>query len=233
MGFMKKKIFVLHGWAYTTERWQPLIDMLKKDGIEVVMLKIPGLTAPLGEVWDLDNYIEWLKEVLDKEDGQVILLGHSNGGRISLAFAAKYQEKVKQLILIDSGGIYHNELPLRLKRLVFGTIARIGRRFTNSEALRRLLYSLTRESDYERANPILRKTMNNLISTDIADLLPKVYAPVTIIWGELDGVTPLKDGKIIRQGLKNAPFHIIAGARHSPMFTHLAEVAKIVEDILR
>jgi pimeloyl-ACP methyl ester carboxylesterase len=43
-----------------------------------------------------------------------VLLGHSNGGRIALAFAEKYPDKVKQLVLIDSAGIYHNEFSIRL-----------------------------------------------------------------------------------------------------------------------
>lgn len=228
----KLKIFILHGWAYTTERWQPLVDMLEKNGIEVNLLKIPGLTAPLDEVWDLDNYVDWLKEILDKEEGQVMLLGHSNGGRISVAYTSKYPDKVKQMIIIDSGGIYHNELPIRIKRFVFGNLARFGRKFTNSQTLRRFLYKLTRESDYERANPVLRKTMRNLISSDVAHLLSGIDIPTTIIWGENDEITPLTDGRLIHKLLRNSTLHIIKGAKHSPMFTHVEEVAKIIEEKL-
>ncbi len=227
-----EKIYILHGWAYTTDKWQPLIEKLRKEGIEAVMLKIPGLTAPLNEVWNLDNYVGWLKEILDKENDRVILLGHSNGGRIALTFTAKYPEKVKQLILIDSAGIYHNELPIQIKRFVFGNIARVGRKFTNSQTLRKLLYKLTRESDYERANPLLRKTMQNLVRTDISDLFPHIHLPVTIIWGELDEMTSLSDGKIMHQSLKNSTFHVIRGARHSPMFTHVEEVGEIIIKVL-
>ncbi len=227
VGFMKK-IYILHGWAYTTERWQPLVGILKNNGIEAVMLKIPGLTAPLDEVWDLDDYVEWLGRELVHEKEQVVLVGHSNGGRISLAFAAKYPDRVEKLILIDSGGIYHNEFFIRVKRLVFGNLARLGRRITNSQSLRGFLYKLTRESDYERANPNLRKTMRNLISTDISYLLSSVDIPTTIIWGEHDGITPLADGRLMHKGLHNSTLHIIKGAKHSPMFTHAEEVGETI-----
>src|SRR5436309_1754011 len=96
-----KKIFILHGWTYSIERWEPFINELRKHGIEPEMLQIPGLTAPLDEVWRLDDYVEWLKEIVEKEKDKVTLLGHSNGGRIGLAFAAKYPDKVEKLFLID------------------------------------------------------------------------------------------------------------------------------------
>src|SRR6185437_424542 len=105
-----KKIIILHGWAYSTEKWKPFVEDLKKHEFTPIVLKIPGLTAPLENVWNIENYVEWLKKNLEKEDAKVILLGHSNGGRIALAFATQYPEKIDTLILIDSAGIYHNEL---------------------------------------------------------------------------------------------------------------------------
>lgn len=225
---MKKKIYILHGWAYTTKKWEPIIRELNKNGIDTVLLKIPGLTSPLNEVWNLENYIEWLRKELAHEKGKVILLGHSNGGRISLAFAIKYPEKIQQLILIDSAGIYHNELPIRLKRFIFGNLARFGRKFSNSDFLRRLLYKFTRESDYEKADPVLRMTLHNLITRDISENFKEINIPTIIIWGEDDTITPLSDGKKMHAMIKDSKFFIIKNAKHSPQFTNVEEVGDIV-----
>jgi pimeloyl-ACP methyl ester carboxylesterase len=227
VGIMKK-IFIIHGWAYETGKWQPLIEILRKTGIEAVLLKVPGLTAPLKEVWTLDNYVEWLGEEVGQEKGKVVLLGHSTGGRIGLAFAAHHPEKVGQLILIDSAGIYHNELRIRMKRFVFGNLAKFGKRFSKAEILRKLLYKLTRESDYEKSDPILRKTMFNLIRTDISDLFSVIEVPTTIIWGEDDTITPLADGRIMNEKIKGSKFFVIREARHSPQFTNAEEVGEII-----
>ena len=146
MGTMK--ILILHGWSYSAkgtdqlEKWKPFVDELKLKGYKPTLLKIPGLTKNLTEVRDLEKYVEWLKELVKNE--KVILVGHSNGGRISLAFSHKYPEKVEHLILIDSAGIYHNELPIRIKRFVFRSLAKIGKRITTSEKLRVFLYKLAR-----------------------------------------------------------------------------------------
>jgi pimeloyl-ACP methyl ester carboxylesterase len=223
-----KKIYILHGWAYTTEKWGPFVLDLKKKGFDVELLKIPGLTAPLSEVWNLDNYVAWLKDILDKEK-EVILLGHSNGGRISLAYTAKYPKYIKHLILIDSAGIYHNELPIRLKRFVFGRAAKVGKLFTKSKKMRAMLYRFTREHDYEKADPIVRQTMLNLIRADLQDILPTVSVPTTIIWGQEDTVTPVHDGELMHEKIPHATFHTVQDARHSPMFTHEEKVAEIIE----
>ena len=219
------KILVLHGWTYCTEKWDPFMDIISSK-TDVELLKIPGLTEKLEAVWNLDNYVEWLKTKIG--DSKVILIGHSNGGRISLAFANKYPEKVSKLILIDSAGIYHNELPIRLKRLVFKIIAKLGKKIINSEKLRKILYKLSREGDYENASPTVKKTMLNLITTDISFLLPEIKIPTLIIWGENDNTTPLKDGALMHKLIRGSKLKIISGARHSPQFTHPKEVAKII-----
>lgn len=221
-----KRVLILHGWTYSTKKWAPFITSLKNNSIHAELLKIPGLTEKLSNVWNIDNYVEWLKGKIN--NNKVILIGHSNGGRIILAFAVKYPEKVKQIILIDSAGIYHNELPTRLKRFVFKTIANIGRRITKSESLRKALYKLSRESDYEKAFPIVKQTMVNLITFDISNFLNKIKVPTLIIWGEQDKATPLSDGKLMHNLIKGSNLYIIKSAKHSPQFTHAEQVSKII-----
>ncbi len=225
------KILILHGWTYSTDKWSEFIELLKNKH-DVELLKIPGLTEELKEVWNLDNYVDWLKRKVDREKSKVILIGHSNGGRISLAFTNKYPEKVSKLVLIDSAGIYHNDLPIRLKRLVFKTVAKIGKNLTSSEKLRKLLYKFSRERDYYNASPIVKKTMVNLITSDISQILNQIKIPTLIIWGEKDKTTPLPDGKLMHQLIKNSKMKIITGAKHSPQFTHPERVVKIIHEYL-
>lgn len=231
---MKKsrKIYILHGWSYSINKWDPFIRLLHEKGFEPVILQIPGLTAPLKEVWKLEDYVFWLKKHLDKEIDKVYLLGHSNGGRISLAYAIKYPEKIEHLILIDSAGIYHNELPLRLKRAVFGAVAQAGRKIRNVGPIRKLFYKVVREHDYERANPILRRTMKNLIMEDLLPRLSLVTVPTLIIWGKHDKITPMKDAEVMRHLIKNSSLHFIKDARHSPQFTHAKDVIKIISETI-
>lgn len=222
------RVIILHGWTKTLDKWNGFIDALGKKGIKIELPKIPGLTKNLEEIWHLEDYVNWLHNIANKEKDKVILIGHSNGGRIALAFANQYPEKVKKLILIDSAGIYHNELPHKIKRIVFKTIAKIGKKLTSSRSLKNILYKLARESDYKEADPNVKKTMINLISADLKPILSHIQIPTLIIWGAQDKITPLSDGILMNNLIKNSKLEIIKDARHSPQFTNPEKVTNLI-----
>lgn len=234
MGTMKAVI--LHGWTYSKagsdplEKWQPFMKYLESGGIKCQLPRIPGITKEIDQKWTLEKYIEWLKKKIGNE--KVILIGHSNGGRISLAFAEKYPKNVSNLILIDSAGIYHNELSLRFKRFIFRNIAKIGKKISDSEKLRKLIYKIAREADYSNATAAQRQTMINLINTNLSNVLKEIKIPTLIIWGKEDSVTPLSDGLLMHELIRNSKLKIINNSRHSPQFTHPKEVAKIINEYL-
>lgn len=222
------RVIILHGWTKTLDRWQKFLDALKEKGISADLPKIPGITGKLEKVWKLEDYVKWLKNIIDKKNEKVILICHSNGGRIALAFTNSFPQKVDKLILIDSAGIYHNELPLRIKRIVFKTIAKVAKKITSSELMKNLLYKLARESDYKDLNENSKQTMINLISTDLKPMLPQIQTPTLIIWGRDDKITPLSDGILMNNLIRNSKLEIIENARHSPQFTHAEEVSGII-----
>jgi len=228
-----KRIIILHGWTKNRDKWQNFLATLEKKGIKAEFPKVPGPIEGLDRVWKLENYVQWLKNITDKEKGEVILIGQSNGGRISLAFANLYPEKVEKLVLIDSAGIYHNELSLKIKRLIFGTIAKIGKKITSSKSAKNLLYKLARESDYKDLDKNVKQTMQDLITSDLKPILGQISIPTFIIWGREDKITPLSDGKMMNELIKNSKLEIIEGARHSPQFTHPDILADIIAKILK
>lgn len=220
------KLFILHGWTYQTDTWRPLLEMLSSRGIDHEFLLIPGLTDGTNPVWTMDDYVKWLEEKTAPYD-KIILYGHSNGGRISLAFTAKHPEKVARLILEDSSGIPPTGLR-RLKRDFFKIVSKVGHVLTRSETMRNLVYKVIRENDYRAATPEMRKTMANLMSVDLSLVLYKVTCPTLIIWGKGDTTTPLSAGKTIHAGIRGSRMTIIPGARHSSHITHPQEVAGLI-----
>lgn len=223
-----EKILILHGWTHSLDKWENFIGLLNKSGFDVKIPKIPGLTLKSNQVWDLEKYSKWLGGKIGSS--KTILLGHSNGGRIGAYFTAKYPERVNKLILIDSAGIYHKNLSIRIKRFVFGKAAKVGKKFTKSDVLRKFLYKLAAESDYETATPNMKKTMVNLIDTDLTETFKKIITPTLIIWGENDRVTPISDAVLINRLIKNSKLKIVKGARHSPFYTHPEQVIDIIKN---
>ncbi|HTK03613.1 MAG TPA: alpha/beta hydrolase [Alphaproteobacteria bacterium] len=225
-------IIILHGWTYSLDKWQEFEKNLKKERFSFKFLKIPGLTSETNEVWDIEKYSEWLKKELDKEKGKVVLVGHSNGGRIATYFASDHPEKVAKLILMDSAGIYHKEFLLQIKRFVFGILAKVGKKLTTSKILKEILYKLAGEQDYHKANPNMQKSMINLINFDLTSTFKKIDIPTLIIWGENDKTTPLSDANLIHKLIKNSKLKVIKDAKHSPFYTHPKQVVEILKNDL-
>jgi pimeloyl-ACP methyl ester carboxylesterase len=224
-----QKIYILHGWTYSLDNWKNFSVLLEKSGFEPVFLRIPGLTGESDQVWDIQKYSDWLGKELEKINGKVVLLGHSNGGRIAAFFAAMHPEKIQQLILIDAAGIYHKELSLQIKRFVFNAISKIGKKLTNSEALKNLLYYLAGERDYQKAPPNMKLSMVSLTHHDLTPFLQKINVPTIIIWGEKDKITPISDAVLMNKLIKKSKLETITDARHSPFFTHPSEVVRIIK----
>lgn len=222
-----KKVFIIHGWTYNLDKWANLVELLKKQNIEAVLLKVPGLTETSDKVWDIDGYVEWLDGKLKAEKAPTVI-GHSNGGRIALAYTQKYPGRLKQLILIDSAGVAHNEATRRAKLVTLRTMSKVGKPLANIPGIRKAVYKVIGAQDYRQASPNMRMTMQNMLKADSLMDFSKVTVPVTLIWGRDDQLTPLADGQKLQALLAKSELHIIEGARHAPMATNPEPVAAII-----
>ncbi len=235
---LMKKIYIVHGWTYSVGAWDACVAGLKKAGFEPVMLNVPGLTEASDKVWTLDKYVEWLDSVLpaatleNSQNGEptepITLVAHSNGGRIAIALAAQKPERISRLILVDAAGIVHNELPLRIKRVVFGTVAKVGKQFTSNPTARKIFYKLIGAKDYGRAPENMRATMKNLISVDLTNQLSRITSEVLILWGSRDTATPVSDGHLMQRLIPGSKLVVFEGIGHSP---HKDVPERVVEEI--
>jgi pimeloyl-ACP methyl ester carboxylesterase len=223
----RKKIFIIHGWSYNLDKWQSLLPELEKRGIEPVMLKVPGLTEPSDKVWDIGGYIEWLDSKLNGESNPIVV-GHSNGGRIALAYIQKHPGVISRLILIDSAGLANSSPYRTFKLKVLYVISKLAGPIKKLPLLRRIFYKLIGAKDYYSAPPNMRETMQNMLNADNTIDLGKISLPVTLIWGRDDTITPLKDGLKMHKLLAGSEMHIIDDARHAPQDAKPEEVADII-----
>lgn len=182
------KLFIIHGWTYTIEHWQKTIQMLEKQGVKVVMLKVPGLTSPSQKVFEITDYVSWADLNLPED---AIVLGHSNGGRILLNMCAEKKRRKRKLILLNAAGIYEKSFKKHVARIVgrmFGRVKKIT-------CVRKLGQKILRAGDYAKAPENMKKTLTKMLESDQRLDFAKIKAPAIILWGEADKITPLRQGK--------------------------------------
>ena len=213
------KLYIIHGWTYKIEAWEEVAKILKMEGISAELLKVPGLTKDSKKIWTIEDYVAWADKNIP--DG-AIALGHSNGGRILLNLAAKNSSKLRGLILLDAAGIYERSLKrsvLRFFSKLFGPLKKVP-------FLRKAVHRLIGASDYENAPENMKKTLDNMITSDRYLNLSQIDTRTQIIWGSDDKITPLRQGEKMHKLLKNSTLTIKQGWSHSPYFGHKEDLAK-------
>lgn len=99
-----KTLILLHGFLESCEVWNELIEVLEKDFHLIVPdLLGHGKTPATSKVHTMEMMAEQVFSILETEKiEECILVGHSMGGYVSLAFAEKYPQKVKGIVLMNS-----------------------------------------------------------------------------------------------------------------------------------
>lgn len=224
---MKKTLYIIHGWTYSIEPWTAVVSLLRTKGIEVKQLRVPGLTAESDAVWTIDGYVEWLHEELAGVKNPIIL-GHSNGGRISLNYLKKYPGSFSKLILLSAAGINVSNEKVSLKRKLFRIAAKVAKPLKYIPIVRKVAYRLIGGSDYDRAPAHMKKTLHNMLESDKSLDLSDIETPVSVLWGVNDAVTPVAQGRKMAKLLPHATLHEYEGWAHAPYITHPNELAAAI-----
>ncbi|MBR3172358.1 alpha/beta hydrolase [Candidatus Saccharibacteria bacterium] len=218
-------LYIVHGWTYTIEPWKKTVTTLRKNGISVKMLRVPGLTEESKKEWTIDDYVKWANSEIP--DGAVAL-GHSNGGRILLNLCTQKPGKLKYLILLDSAGIYE---PSVRKRMV-EKIAKFGRPLKKIKIIDKIFHRLTGSTDYSRAPENMKITLANMIESDKSLDLSKVTTKTFILWGKKDTTTPPRQATEMYEKLPNAELKFYANWTHAPYISSPDELARALTTLV-
>ena len=221
----KPELFIIHGWTYTVEPWKRTLALLKDAGISVKMLHVPGLTEKSDKVFTIEDYVKWADQEIP--DG-ALALGHSNGGRILLNLCAKKPEKLKNLILLDSAGVYE----VTAKKKLVSAAAKIGKPLKKIKLVDKAFHRATGTTDYSRAPENMKKTLANMLESDkdlnFADVKVKTY----ILWGRKDTVTPPRHAEKMHAEINDSELKFYANWTHAPYISNPDELARALTTLI-
>lgn len=231
----KKTVLFLHGWRSEGLIWKEIAKSMQADNVAIYALDLPGfgLSAVPKEALSIDDYAAIVAEFIKKlELTNIILVGHSFGGRISIKLAASHPELIDKLVLADSAGLVLNNKRREFRKKT----AKIIKPFFKPkfmQGLRKKIYQQMGAEDY-LATPYLKDTFIKTISEDLCSCLPMIIIPTLIIWGENDLETPIEYANIMHREIKNSEKIVIEQAGHfsflddSQRFSY--ELAKFISE---
>lgn len=123
---------ILHGFLGMSDNWKSLGIKYAEEGYEVHLIdqRNHGRSFHHSD-FNYDVMVEDLKHYCDsKQLKNIILMGHSMGGKTAMLFAAKYPEMVKKLIVADIAprfySVHHDAILEGLSSLDFSVIKSRG-----------------------------------------------------------------------------------------------------------
>lgn len=232
-------VVLMHGWGCRASTLESVARVVRELGRPLINVDFPGFgdSSEPAEIWGVEQYTEAIEELLRRENAgsDVVLLGHSFGGRVGIVYASR--NPVGKLILVDAAGVkprrtlryyikvYSFKAQKHLMRLVLG-------RKRAEERLDRLR-AKAGSSDYRNSTPRMRAIMSRVVNEDLCHLMPRISAPTLLIWGSEDTATPIADAKKMERLIPGAALVSFEGAGHYSFLDRPAQFAAVLRSFLQ
>jgi pimeloyl-ACP methyl ester carboxylesterase len=250
-------VLLLHGLPGTAEDWNFVTRLLP--GRQTVAIDRPGYGFSTGGYFPLERQLQAIQELIGKLHlGHPILVGHSYGGTIALAFAERHPGELSGLVLVDAaatcaGPSAFTSIEARLVKLVeLPVLAQIAdatfyqlARKTAAEQVDEEAFSPAPVNPVQlhRALAINMKHGNleawagemlaasNVIES-VNRSLHAIHTPAVVIQGEHDKLVVPRCGRRLATTLPHAQLEMIGGGHMAP-YTHPATIAAAVQAVSR
>jgi pimeloyl-ACP methyl ester carboxylesterase len=239
-------IMLVHGFTEDRRIWNPLLAGME-DKYCWILPDLPGSGRSdfNASLLQLKDFTELLNVISEQEKlAEFVLIGHSMGGYISLAFAEKYPEKIRALGLFHSSSYPDSaeKKESRDKNIRFiqkngGTLF-VGQsipglfsdqfKAEHPEEIRKLV---DRYANFSPDSLVLYlNAMRNRPAT--TGVLYSITKPVLFIMGEEDKAVPLKDGLELCHIPRISYIHILSRTAHMGMIENTSLCNTIVDRFL-
>ncbi|MHA3705044.1 alpha/beta fold hydrolase [Jatrophihabitans sp. YIM 134969] len=251
---------LMHGIIDSSVSWEPVMPAFAEYADVIAPdLMGHGRSAKPRTDYSVGAHTNHLRDLLDaRGHDRIVLVGHSLGGGVAMAFQYQYPGRCDALVLVAAGGLGRRISPwLRLASLpgvvpamglattrpVVGSIAAVRRRALHQGADRRawvlanagrVLTDLGQPGARDAFKNTLRGVIDHTGQRNIA--LGKLHLaqeiPTLFVWGADDPIIPV-DHAYRAAELAHGEVAVIEGAGHAPHRSHPERFAEIVTEFLR
>ena len=189
-----------------------------------------GLSEHAPARFEFESMVDDLAAVIDVEKvEQCDLLGVSHGGAIAMAYAARFPERVRKLVLVNSfaAGWRVRADPdeiawretlweMNSKQMSFRRSA-LGEMFITlyfPSATNELIEWHNEHLAELGPNEILEPMINLAADIDVRDELAKIRASTLVVHAQKDGNAPISAGRVVAEGIVGARFVELDSANH-------------------
>jgi pimeloyl-ACP methyl ester carboxylesterase len=201
----------IHGLGMTMETWLACRNILQ-DRYRVIALDLPGhgqssVTTDPSD-YTRDRVLEHLDRVVADLDARPVLVGHSLGGYLSLAYAATRPGMPRGIVVLSTGPGFRD--PVR----------------------REEWNDRSRRNAHRFAVPEPVADLNLQEDSIVMDRLGSINTPILFIAGALDRPEYAASGEYIQRKAPSAELVVVADAGHAPQESHAEIVSARIDQFV-
>ena len=226
IGYKKPAVVFLHGWGLSGESFNKVIENMSQDQMIIKLDFFSfGKSDKADEYFDTYEYAYHIFLLLKElQLNDVVLVGHSFGGRVALILMSIFNINIRSAILTSSAGINRFSFSKFFKIRLYKILKFLAfKKIISSKILRKF-----GSFDYKKLDDIDRRVFTKVVNQDLGFLFGKIKNNVFLVWDKNDDVTPYWICKKLEKGLINSSIFIFNYGKH---FAYLYNINKFVEII--
>jgi pimeloyl-ACP methyl ester carboxylesterase len=244
-------VVLVHGYTDSARDWLPMLPYLsKRFRLILVDLRGHGRSAKPECCYSRFDFAYDIKLLLDALAVQKAdIVGHSLGSIVAQTFAEDWPERTRRVVLISSTGGHPVGEPKKPPQVDFAAQIRNLKEPIEADSPFMIAWwdsptpvdpdFIRREREDAAGIPlrvwiaVLDQALSGSASpADIQNSLPRLKAPVLLIWGSKDPIMEEPVRRTLRDALPKAQVKIFEGLGHNPFWEDPAGIARTINAFL-
>jgi pimeloyl-ACP methyl ester carboxylesterase len=225
--------------------WDSVLDSLSKH-YTVYAPEHPGTSADHTAIYKVETWTELMLmyEQLLRELGlaKPVLMGQSYGGMMAADLAAMFPDRVGKLIVLDPIGLWRDDAPIPLMKLVSAIPPQIPPMLFHDPGCEGARSLFTPSPDPEVnvkggaafvwALGCTGKFFWPIADHGLSRRLHRIVAPALIVWGRQDTLVPVAYANDFRKGIAGSRLAVIDDCGHIPQLEKPGETLAQIREFL-
>lgn len=210
-------IIFMHGWGMDKSSFESLVHFFYGK-YSVLNFDFPnfGLSESADDYFDTYEYAYQIFLLIKSLNiNEVVLVGHSFGGRIAILLSTIFDIKIRGCVLTSSAGLTRFSVVNKIKIQAY----KLLKSLSNIGLVKKEILSRCGSDDYKKLDDNMRKIFIKIINQDLSFLLDKISSQVYLVWDKKDTITPCWIlNKLKKKVRYNKVFYFNCGGHYACFF---------------
>lgn len=224
-----KTIVFLHGWGMQGNCFDRIISLIDKN-FSIIKVDLPGFgkSEKPKTYFDTHEYAYQIFLLLNKiKVKDIILVGHSFGGRLAIILASVYGVKISNLVLTSSAGLNRFYLSKWLKVKFF----KLCRKLVKCKVLSKKYLDKFGSRDYKVLDGNMKSVMSRVVNQDLTCFVKKINVRSYLVWDKRDKETPYWICKKINKIINSSEKILYRVGGHFAVFKNSVKFASFINGL--